>query len=443
MLEIGQQYTTTITGVSHQGLGVGRIEQIVVFVPRALIGETVRVRIDEIKKNLAHGTLVEIITPSAQRLTPRCGQSAHCGGCELQHAAYQAQLDAKRQIVQDAMTKLARVDITVEPVLGMKDPWRYRNKGVFHVDYQAGAVQLGFYQQSTHEVVAADQCFLFSEQINALLRFLEDAIQRHSKVFYLQKVMLRESRANGELMVVFVTKDNHWALSPLVEEMRAAFPQVVSVYHNINTNPKLMLGRSFKLLAGQETLEDKLGDLRFQISPQSFFQVNNEQAEVLYNQVLALADLQGTETVVDAYCGIGTISLFLARQAGQVYGVESVSQAIKDANLNAKLNGITNCRFTTAKAEEWLPKWIAQNNTPDLIVVDPPRKGCDTQLLYALTTALPPKIIYVSCEPSTLARDIRHLTENGYTVKKVQPVDLFAQSWHVETVAFLSKLKIR
>lgn len=439
MLETGQEYTTTITGVSHQGFGVGRIEQVVVFVPRALMGETVLVRIDEVKKNLAHATLLEIISPSEWRIAPRCTQSVHCGGCELQHAAYAAQLEAKKQIVQDAMTKLARVDITAEPVLGMDEPWRYRNKGVFHVDYQAGAIRLGFYQQNTHEVVAASECFLFSEPINQLLRFLEEAIQRHSKVFYLQKIMLRESRATGEIMVVFVTRDNHWALSQLVDELQAAFPQVTSVYHNINTNPKLMLGRSFKLLAGQVALIDTLGDLRFQISPQSFFQVNNAQAEVLYQQVLAMAGLTGAETVVDAYCGIGTISLFLARQAGQVLGVESVSQAIKDANLNAKLNGITNCRFITAKAEEWLPKWINQGNSPDLVVVDPPRKGCDSQLLYALTTALPPKIIYVSCEPSTLARDVRYLTENGYAVQKVQPVDLFAQSWHIETVVLLSR----
>lgn len=439
MLEKGQQYTTTITGVSHQGLGVGRIEQVVVFVPQALIGETVLVRIDEVKKNLAQATLLEIISPSAQRIVPRCAQSAHCGGCELQHAAYAAQLEAKKQIVQDAMTKLARVDIAVEPVLGMKQPWRYRNKGVFHVAYQAGRVQLGFYQQSTHEVIAAGDCFLFSEPINQLLRFLEEAIQRHSKVFYLQKVMIRESRATGEIMVVFVTKDNHWALTQLVDELQATFSQVVSVYHNINTNPKLMLGRSFKLLAGQETLIDTIGDWRFQISPQSFFQVNNDQAEILYQQVLAMAGLTGTEIVVDAYCGIGTISLFLARRASQVFGVESVSQAIKDAGLNAKLNGIANCRFITAKAEEWLPKWINQGNSPDVVVVDPPRKGCDTQLLYALTTALPPKIIYVSCEPSTLARDVRYLTENGYTVQKVQPVDLFAQTWHIESVCLLER----
>lgn len=441
MLEVGQEYIVEITGISHQGFGVGRIEQVVVFVPQALIGETVQVRIDDIKKNLAQGTLVQILKPLAERINPSCKQSALCGGCELQHAAYEHQLAAKRQIVQDAMTKLARVDIMVEPVIGMEKPWRYRNKGVFHVAYLAGEVQIGFNQLGSHEVIPADECYLFSEQINELLRYLAQAIQQYSKAFSIQKVMLRESRTNGEIMTVFVTKDNHWASPELITELQKRFPQVTSVYHNINTNPKLMLGKSFQLLAGKAFISDTIGELQFQISPQSFFQINNEQAKVLYNQVLAFADLKGHEQVIDAYCGIGTISLFLAQQAAQVYGIESVSQAIKDANINAKMNDITNCRFITAKAEEWLPKWITKGNRPEIIVVDPPRKGCDSQLLYAITTSMPEKIIYVSCDPSTMARDVRYLTENGYKAEKVQPVDLFGQSWHVECVTLLTRIE--
>lgn len=440
MIEVGQVYPIEITGISHQGFGVGRIQQVVVFVPHALLGETVSVRVSDIKKNMAHGTLEAILQPSEARVQPACAQSALCGGCELQHAQYAHQLAAKRQIVQDAITKLARADVTVQPVLGMTDPWRYRNKGVFHAAYLPGQVKLGFHQTGSHDVIAAEDCRLFSPQMNAVLRFLEEAIQQHTKTHYIQKVMLRESRATGQIMVVLVTADHNWLAPQLTQALTQAFPQIISIYHNINTNPKLMLGKAFGLLFGEPFLIDTIGELRFQISPQSFFQVNNEQAWVLYRQVLELAQLQGHEQVIDAYCGIGTISLFLAQRAAQVIGVESVSQAVKDANTNARMNNITNCRFITAKAEEWLPKWTAKGNPCDLVVIDPPRKGCDKKLLYALTESKPPKIIYVSCEPSTMARDIRCLTENGYELQHVQPVDLFAQSWHVESVALMSRV---
>lgn len=439
-MDIGTQLELTITGISHQGYGIGRAEQLVVFVPGAMLGESVLAEIVAYKKKLATAKLIEVLVPSVQRITPQCVQSQKCGGCELQHCTYEYQLKAKRQIVQDAMTRLGRMDITVESVLGMEYPWRYRNKGIFHADYSNGRVQLGFYEQGSHSFVPASQCLLFSECVNHLVHYLEEIIQNSGKANYVKKVMIRESRYNGALMVVFVTEDTAWRL-PEIVKLVADYPNVVSVYHNHNSNPKLMLGKRFQLLYGEETIEDTIGQFHFQISPQSFFQVNNQQAEVLYAKALEFADLTGTEQVADVYCGIGTISLYLAQHAAHVIGIESVAQAIQDAKENAKNNKIENCTFVAAKAEEWLLKWVKKGNRLDVAIIDPPRKGCETPALDALITSEAKKIVYVSCNPSTLARDVKYLCDNGYQLEKVQPVDLFSQSWHIENVALIVKVQ--
>lgn len=438
-MQIGEQIQLTITGISHQGFGIGRSDNMAVFVPGAMLGEQVEVQVTECKKKMATAKLVRLLMPSAQRIEPRCPQSGYCGGCELQHCAYAYQLQAKGRIVQDALTRLGRIDAEVEPVLGMEDPWRYRNKGIFHADYSDGTVRLGFYEQGSHQFVPAADCRLFSRTVNELTHVLEEMIKHSGRAYYIQKVMIRESAYNGDLMVVFVTEDGAWRL-PGLAEMLPQHPSVVSVYHNVNSNPKMMLGRSFRLLAGQRTIEDAIGDRRFQISPQSFFQINNRQAQVLYEKALEFAQLTGIEQVADVYCGIGTISLFLARHAAQVIGIESVSQAVQDAKANAKANDVQNCTFVAAKAEEWLPKWAQKGNRLDVAVIDPPRKGCETPVLDALVTSGAERIVYVSCNPATLARDAKYLCQFGYQVQRVQPVDLFCQSWHVETVCLLSKL---
>lgn len=439
-MDIGTQLELTITGISHQGYGIGRVEQLVVFVPEAMLGESVLAEIVAYKKKMATAKLIEVLVPSVQRITPQCVQSQKCGGCELQHCTYEYQLKAKRQIVQDAMTRLGRMDITVESVLGIEYPWRYRNKGIFHADYSNGRVQLGFYEQGSHSFVPASQCLLFSECVNHLVHYLEEIIQNSGKANYIKKIMIRESRYNGALMVVFVTEDTAWRLPEIVKFV-ADYPNVVSVYHNHNSNPKLMLGKRFQLLYGEETIEDTIGQFHFQISPQSFFQVNNQQAEVLYAKALEFSDLTGTEQVADVYCGIGTISLYLAQHAAHVIGIESVTQAIQDAKENAKNNKIENCTFVAAKAEEWLPKWVKKGNHLDVAIIDPPRKGCETPALDALITSEAKKIVYVSCNPSALARDVKYLCDNGYQLEKVQPVDLFSQSWHIENVALIVKVQ--
>ena len=439
-MEIGTQIKLEITGISHQGYGIGRIDNLVVFVPGAMQGETVMAEVIEYKKKMVTARLIEVLKPSAQRIVPSCAKSERCGGCELQHSDYAYQLEAKHRIMQDAMTRLGRVEMEVEPVLGMDTPWQYRNKGIFHADYANGTVKLGFYEQGSHAFVPASGCRLFTKAVNGLVAQLEILIQNSGKANYINKVMIRESRLNGDLMVVFVTEDTAWRLPELVEAV-AEYPQVVSVYHNHNNNPKLMLGRKFHLLYGKETIEDTIGQFHFQISPQSFFQVNNSQAEVLYAKALEYAALTGKEHVADVYCGIGTISLYLAQNAKSVIGIESVAQAIQDAKENAKANKVDNCTFVAAKAEEWLPKWVKKGNKLDVAIIDPPRKGCEPPALDALITGDAETIVYVSCNPSTLARDVKYLCENGYQLEKVQPVDLFPQTFHIECVAKLVKAK--
>ena len=256
-MEIGTQIELEITGISHQGYGIGRIDNLVVFVPSAMLGEVVLAEVTEYKKKMVTAQLLSVVSPSADRIAPQCVQSERCGGCELQHCNAEYQLKAKRQIVQDAITRLGRVDIEVEPVLGMEYPWQYRNKGIFHADYSTGSVQLGFYEQGSHTFVPAGNCMLFSNAVNGLVTTLEQLIQNSGKANYINKVMIRESRLNGALMVVFVTEDTAWRLPDLAKAV-AEYPQVVSVYHNHNSNPKLMLGRKFNLLYGQETIEDTI-----------------------------------------------------------------------------------------------------------------------------------------------------------------------------------------
>lgn len=437
-MKTGDLIQLSITGISHQGYGIGRHDNIVVFVPGAMLGETVEAQIVEYKKKMATAQLQRIITASEYRIEALCPQSSRCGGCELQHCSYDYQLQAKRKIVEDAMARLGRIDTPVEPVLGMEGPWHYRNKGIFHADYSDGTVRLGFYEQGSHQFVPAAACRLFSKAVTDLVSVLENLIQNSGRAYYIHKVMIRESRSNGDMMVVFVTEEAAWRLPELAQQLIRQ-PGVVSVYHNINTNLKIMLGRSFRLLAGQPAIEDTIGAFRFQISPQSFFQINNQQAQVLYETALDFAQLTGKEMVADVYCGIGTISLYLAQQAAQVIGIESVAQAVQDAKENARNNGVENCTFVAAKAEDWLPKWAQKGNRLDVAVIDPPRKGCETPVLDALITSGAKRIVYVSCNPSTLARDAKYLCQYGYEVQKIQPVDLFCQSWHVECVVLMTK----
>lgn len=450
-VSLGESYEIEITGLSHQGEGIGRVNNFAVFIPGAIPQEKVKVKIKELKKNLARAELEKIITPAPSRVKIACPWANMCGGCDLQHISYEQQLELKRKMVSDTLTKLGDINLPVLPVLGMDYPWRYRNKGNFHVAEIKGEIQLGFYKPGSYELVPARESLLFSSVVNKLVSYLEEKLTFHDvKAYnprtgqgYLINILIRESKATGEIMLVFITSEKQWKLELILDSIQGVFPQVVSIYHNVNKNPRTILGRYFNLLRGQAFIKDTIGSLVFKISPESFFQVNNLQTEVLYAKTLDFAALTGRETVLDAYCGIGTISLFLAEKAEKVIGIEVIAGAIKDAQENAKLNGINNTEFIVDKVENWLPQWVKEGGKADVIVVDPPRKGCAPETLEAIVEVEPERVVYVSCNPATLTRDLKYLVEHGYEVKEVQPVDMFPQTSHVECIVLIKRAESR
>ena len=437
MFTKGQIIRTIVTGSSHLGDGVTKPEGFTVFVAGALPGEEVELEITEVKKNFARGRLVQILAPAAARVAPVCSQAADCGGCQLLHLAYHSQLELKQTTVANALQRIAGLsDVVVNPVLGMTNPGHYRNKVFFQVLSKAGKQQVGYYERGTHRFVPAAECRLVAHPLLAAAQAFEEEINRWDiSPNFLTRVMLRWGAASGEIMVVPVVTGRDW---PAGEEIAAALvakvPAVVSVIQNVATPQEVNLGNWSRVLYGREYITDYMEELVFHISPDSFYQVNPEQMGVLYRQVLAAASLSGQERVLDLYCGIGTITLLLARSAQSVVGVEEVPVAVADAEANAAHNGIKNVIFHSGTVEKILPQLVADEAKFDLAVLDPPRQGCHPRVLEVLVKVQPPKIIYVSCDPATLARDVKFLVDQGYRVEHVQPVDMFPQTGHVECV---------
>ncbi|OGD15076.1 23S rRNA (uracil-5-)-methyltransferase RumA [Candidatus Atribacteria bacterium RBG_19FT_COMBO_35_14] len=449
-VHLEEDYEFLVNGYSHQGEGIGRMDNFTIFVPGVISGERVRVKISEAKKNFARGRLEEIILSSPFRVEPRCPVYNFCGGCQLQHIVYEKQLEMKKEIVENALGRIGKQNIKVLPTIGMKDPWRYRNKGYFQVNQEKGRIRLGFYKAGSYDFVPAAECVLFSMQINRLVSYLEDQLSLQKVTVYhsktgggnLRNVLIRESRSRGEIMIVFFTKEDNLGFDQnFLNDLAKTFPQVVSVYQNINRNPKaVLLGKDFRLLKGEPDLEDALGPFRFKISPQSFFQVNVAQAEILNEKVLEYANLSGEEIVIDSYCGTAAISIYVAKQAEKVYGIEVEKSAARDAIINCELNGISNLKLFTGKVEGWLYKWRRSGEEVHLMIVDPPRRGCSLKALQGIIKIKPRKIIYVSCHPATLARDLKYLTKDGdYKLKKVLPIDMFPQTSHIECLAYLKR----
>jgi len=449
-VHLEENYELFISSYSHQGEGVGRVNNFTIFVPGAILGERVRVSISEVKKNFARGRLKEVISSSPCRIKPLCLVYRLCGGCQLQHIIYEKQLEMKKEIVENALDRIGNQNIKVLPTIGMKDPWRYRNKGYFQVNQEKGRIRLGFYSAGSYDFVPASGCVLFSLQTNRLVSYLEDQLSLQRVTVYnsktgggnLRNVLIRESRSAGQIMIVFFTKEDNLGFDQNVfKDLNRIFPQVVSIYQNINRSPKaVLLGKDFRLLKGKPDLEDAIGPFRFKISPRSFFQVNIAQAEILNEKILEYANLSGEETVIDSYCGTGTIASYLAKQAEKVYGIEVEKSAVRDAKINCELNGISNLKLFTGKAEEWLNKWKRSGEAVHLIIVDPPRRGCSLKALKGIIKIEPKKIIYISCNPATLARDLKYLTKDGdYKLKKVLPIDMFPQTSHIECVASLER----
>ncbi|MFD3155750.1 23S rRNA (uracil(1939)-C(5))-methyltransferase RlmD [Haloimpatiens sp. FM7330] len=448
-VEKNKEYIIEINGLGCEGEGVGKIDNFTVFVPQAIVGEKIKVKIVKVKKNYAYGRVIEIIESSPHRIEPVCDIYNRCGGCNIQHLDYNFQLEIKKQRVIDCISRMGKLkDVVVHSTIGMKQPYRYRNKVQLPVGVnEKGETVIGFYAPRSHNIIDMKICYIQDKIADDVILIMKKWIKNNKIKPYdeihhsgiIRHIMVRKAFKTGEVMVVIVTNGNSLPCkSDLVNLLKDNIEGICSIVQNINDKKtNVILGRQCKLLWGKDTITDYIGRFKFNISPLSFFQVNPVQTEILYNKVLEYAELTGEETVFDAYCGTGTISLFLSEKAKKVYGVEIIPEAIKNAVKNAEINGVVNTEFIVGKSEDEIPKLIKDGKKADVIVVDPPRKGCDEKLLNCIAGSLPKKIVYVSCDPSTLARDLGILNELGYKTIEIQPVDMFGNTAHVENVALL------
>ncbi|WP_196592853.1 23S rRNA (uracil(1939)-C(5))-methyltransferase RlmD [Pectinatus sottacetonis] len=447
----GNTYTINITSLGSNGEGVGRIDNFTVFVPYALKNENITITITTVKKTYAVGKIKHIITASPQRVTPRCGLYYQCGGCQLQHIAYPEQLKIKRQQVIDAIEHIGKQkNILIQPTLGAHEPWNYRNKMQFPIGKENKKVIIGCFAQGSHNIIDTENCYIQNKLNNDIANATRDIVQKLGISVYdedrhtgtLRHIVGRVGK-NGDCMIVLVTATKELRRSrEIITLLRKKLPKLVSVHQNVQTyRNNVIMGRETNLLWGKQTIKDSLGPLSFHISPRSFFQVNTIQAENLYKKALEFAALTGSETVIDAYCGTGTITLFLAQKARKVYGIEIVKPAIYDARKNARDNHIKNAEFVIGDATAVMPRLYRQGIHPDVVVVDPPRAGCTPIVLKTFASMNPQRIVYVSCNPASLARDIALLAELGYKTKQIQPVDMFPQTSHVECVALMSRVQ--
>lgn len=440
-----------ITGMTHEGLGVGKSDGMVVFVQGAIDGEIVKAKVIKTTKTYAVARIEGWLQKSPFRQEPFCAVYKRCGGCSMQHMTYSKQLEFKHRVVTDNLERIGGFkDIQVKPVIGMEDPRYYRNKAQYPVGMGEKGAIAGFYARRTHEIIATENCGIQDTASEALRNTVLEKMQEFGFSPYdektgkglLRHIVTRVAFSTGDIMVILVvTTENIPGLDRMIQHILSKNPMVKSIILNINTRrDNVILGDRVITVHGSNTLIDTLGPFQFHISPLSFYQVNPIQTVVLYEKAVEFAGLTGTETVYDLYCGIGTISLFLSRQAKQVIGVEVVDEAVRAARRNADLNGIENTEFYTGLAEEVVPILYSQGKKADVVVVDPPRKGCDKKLLETMVQMQPKRIVYVSCNPSTLARDLKYLGENGYSIKAVQPVDMFPWSEHVECVTLMSRM---
>lgn len=453
----------TIEDIGSEGEGIGFLQEngqhaergMAIFVKDTVPGDVAKIRIVKAKKNYAYGRLEEIVKPSPDRVVPPCPVARQCGGCQIQAMDYARQLAFKERKVINNLVRIGgfdeqRIRDMMEPIVGMETPYHYRNKAQFPVGCdREGNPVAGFYAGRTHSIIPHTDCLLGIPQnceiMDVILTYMRankvPAYQEESGRGLIRHVLIRAGFRTGQIMVCIVINGDRLPNEDKLVESLSALPNMTSVSVNINKeNTNVIMGRKVRVLWGKEYIEDYIGEVKFRISPLSFYQVNPVQTEKLYRLALEYAGLTGRETVWDLYCGIGTISLFLAQRAAHVYGVEIVPEAIRDARENAAVNGLTNADFYVGKAEEVLPEQFEKNGIrADVIVVDPPRKGCDELCLNTMLKMQPERIVYVSCDSATLARDLKILCDGGYTLERVRAVDQFGHTVHVETVCLLSK----
>ncbi len=470
-----EEFELNIVDMSDAGEGIGKQDGYIWFVKDAVIGDRIRARAMKMKRNYGFARLVEVLEPSAGRVVPRCPVARQCGGCQLQMMDYQEQLRMKERKVYNNLRRIGGLTglclpeeganlsgtadgadaadrILMEPIMGMEDPWRYRNKAQFPFGRgRDGQIAAGFYAGRTHCIIETEDCLLGVEENRRILQIIKKFMEKYGLEPYdeerhrglVRHALIRKGFATGELMVCLVINGKKLPQGEKLVQELLEISGMTSISYNINEEKtNVILGNTVVELYGPGYIRDEIGGISYQISPLSFYQVNPRQTERLYRTALEYADLTGNETVWDLYCGIGTISLFLAQRARKVYGVEIVPQAIEDARRNASLNQIENAEFFVGKAEEVLPEQYAEHQIyADVIVVDPPRKGCDAQCLDTIVKMQPERVVYVSCDSATLARDVKYLGERGYVVKRVRCCDMFGHSGHVETVVMLSHKK--
>ena len=453
MVEKNKHYNIEITDVTSDGNGVGKIDGFTVFVPLTVTGDTAEIVVIKVLSHYAVGRMLNLITPSPMRQEPQCNVYKRCGGCHLQHIKYDSQLDIKRGFIEAAMARIGGFDgFRVDEMLGMDSPTRYRNKCIFPIGADKnGDTVSGFYARRSHEIIPINDCQSTIRESGDIVRAVKEYMKATGVTPYdesthtglIRRVFIRDARSNDEIMVV-VSVNGKSLPKPdvLISRLLSVSDKIVSVYININENrTNTVLGAENKLIYGKHHIEDTLCGIKFKISPHSFYQIIPYMTETLYRRALDYADISSSDTVLDVYCGIGTISLAASKTAKKVVGIEIVPQAVKDAKENAKNNGINNAEFYAESAETAVPKLIEQGMRPDIVILDPPRKGSDESTLNAIVTSKPKRIVYVSCNPSTLARDARYLSEHGYSPTKSTGVDMFPHTTHVETCVLLSKLK--
>ena len=448
-LEKGSVYTAVIDGYSSEGLGIARVNGAVVFVPHAVRGEEIDLRITKVMKTSCAGEIVKIHNPSPERMEPECPYAGKCGGCAYRHLTYPEELWAKRQRVQDALTRIGGLELTVEEILGAKNPEHYRNKSQYPVGADGS---IGFFQARTHKVVPIRRCLIQTEATDRTAQAVGEWMRRYKISAYdettgkglVRHVCVRVNR-KGESLCCVVVNGNKVPREPeLAAYVTAAVPHTVGVLLNSNTRRgNVVLGDKYRTLFGRNYLMDTLCGLEFKLSMPSFYQVNRDQAEVLYGKALKFAGLTGNETVLDLYCGIGTITLCLAKAAKRVIGAEIVPPAIRDAKENALRNHIENAEFFCGDAADIAAKLESDGLRPDVVTVDPPRKGLAPEVIASVAAMGPEKVVYVSCDPATLGRDVKIFREFGYEAKRAAAVDMFPGTAHVETVCLLSKLNAK
>lgn len=449
-VEKNEMLEVEIIDLTHEGLGVAKVEGYPLFIENALPGEKIKIKVVKVGKSFGYGKVLTIIKSSEDRMPIEDTKFSQVGISPLQHLKYSAQLDFKTNQVKNVLQRVAKLpDVPVSDTLGMRHPWGYRNKAQIPVRKKDNQLQTGFFRKNSHELIPLEHFYIQDPAIDEAIIKLRDIMRKYGVKPYnetdhtgnLRHIIVRRGYYTGEMMVVLITRTPKlFPISKIIPEIVDVLPEVVSIVQNVNTKKtNVIFGEETIILHGKDSIVDTIFDLKFEISARSFYQVNPQQTQVMYQKVEEFAQLSGKEIVLDAYCGIGTIGLTLAKDAKHVYGVEIVEEAVKNAENNAQINGIKNATFTVGTAEETIPKMLQEGIIPDVVIIDPPRKGLEKSLIDVLNEAQPEQIIYVSCNPATLARDLALFNEGNYEINAVQPVDNFPQTTHIETIVLLSK----